>query len=296
MLLSKFVNALKPKIHKVDILADIQAQQKELTEVVIPNYKEFTSVFSNYQVKSPFLQKVEKGLKKRTGFNKGNLFVEIESRLVQLNTILAKMEDQIDKHFSETVLKEALTLVQANLVQYISASSYAIRYARNLLTLGLIEEAEASGQNSNIRLVKVEHTRLEAEYVHFINTIVNVTDKGKTADQTLSKIPAVFATEEALASLHANRDYVDPFSLNLLDSKFNPAYFIGMVVAERQAANYLDAREDFEIQQSLLLNLKLAQAKQNDPRLEQKIVRQIDRVQKIRKNLDEMEKRYGLKD
>lgn len=296
MLLSKFVNALKPKMSKVDILSDIQAQQKELTEVVIPNYKEFTSTFSNYQVKSSILQKVEKDLKKRTGFTKGNLFVEIENRLVALSGILEKIEGQVDKHFSETVFKDALTLVQANLVQYISASSYAIRYARNLLTLGLIEEAEASGQNSSIRLVKVEHTRLEAESQHFVNTLVNVTDKGKSAEQALSKMPAVFATEEALAALHANREYVDPFSLNLLDSKFNPAYFIGMIVAERQAANYLDAREDFEIQQSLLLNLKLAQAKQNDPKLEQKIVRQIDRVQKIRKNLDEMEKRYGLKD
>lgn len=294
MIISKFINALKPKINKVDVLADIHSQQKELEETVLVSYKEFNSVFSNYKVKSDILVKVEKELRKRNNF-KGNLFGEIESRLLTLRKVLDDIEGLIDTNFSDTVYKDAMNLAQANLMQLVTASSYVIRYARNLMTLGLIEEAEASGQGSNIRLVKVEHTRLENDAQKFVNTLINVTEKGKNAVSLISKIPNVFATEESVSAYSSNRAYVDPFGLNFLDSGFNPAYFVGMIIAEKQAANYLDAKEDFEAQQSLLLNLRLAMAKENDPKLEQKIQRQVERVQKIRKNLDDMERKYGLK-
>ena len=294
MIISKFINALKPKLSKVDILSDIHSQQKELDEVVITSYKEFNSVFSNYKFKSDLLVKIEKELKKRAP-GKNNLFGEILSRLETLRENLDKIESLVDKHFTDVIYKDAINLAQANLMQFITASSYVIRYSRNLMTLGLIEEAEANGQNSSISMVKVEHTRLENEFVRYVNTLINVTDKGKAAESLISRIPNTFASDETVAAHSSNKSYVDPFSLNFLDSGFNPAYFIGMIVAEKQAANYQDSKEDFEVQQSLLLNLRLAQARENDPKLEKKIQRQIERVQKIRRNLDDMEKKYGLK-
>jgi hypothetical protein len=295
MLLSKFVRALKPKIMKMDIVTDVHNQRKELNEIVLPKYREFNSAFGNYKVKSPLLLKVEKELSKRVSGG-GNVFTEIESQLEKLAKNLAKVETLLDKYFTETVYKDALYLTQANLIQYISASSFVIRYSRNLMTLALIEEARAAGQDNSITMVKVEYTRLENQSQQFVNTLLSIAEKGTTIEQKLATIPNAFATDEVLAANRINASAVDPFGLNLLDSWVNPFYLFGMISAERDAANYNDAVEDFEVQQSLLLNLKLAIARQNDPKLEMKIQRQVERVQKARRALDDMEKKYGLKD
>ena len=295
-MLKKFIDALKPKLFKVDILSDIENQRKELVEFVLPGYTEFNKTFTNYAFKSDLVKDID-GLYRRitNTSSKTGLFVLIEKDLLQVVKTLDGLEKAVDKNFTETVYRSAMTFTQANIIQMLSTTGFLIRYARNLNTLALIEESEKEEQGSDIKMVNAEVKRIADQGRKFVNSLTIVAGSSESLNKKLDAIPVSNIDEETLAINNGNRSVLDPFALNLLDTGFNPFYFIGMVVAERQAANYHEAKEDYEIQQSLLLNLKLAQQRQNDAKLELKIQRQVERIQKLRRSLNDMEQKYGLK-
>jgi hypothetical protein len=295
-MLKKFLDALKPKLFKVDILSDIENQRKELQEFVLPGFNEFNKTFTNYTFKSDVVKNIDSIYRRVTNeSSKVGLFVLIEKDLTEVLKALDELETSVDKNFTDTVYRSAMTFTQANIIQMVSTIGFLVRYARNLNTLALIEEADKEDLGSDIKMVNAEINRITDQSRKFVNSLTIVAKSANIINKTLDKIPVSNIDDESLAINTGNRSVLDPFALNLLDTGFNPFYFIGMIVAERQAANYHEAKEDYEIQQSLLLNLKLAQQRQNDAKLELKIQRQIERIQKLRRSLNDMEQKYGLK-
>lgn len=293
MNIMSFVRALSPKISRQKVEDSVTALRKELEQNVLPRYMEFNRDFRNHKYKDRELIKFEKALQQRV-HSKDGLTVIIEEQLSKLLSGLSTIEKVVQVEFKEAIYKDAMNYLQANILQYISLVSFVVRYARNTLTVILIDEAAAAGQKSSIKMLPVEHKRLEESRKGFINALPLTTLNDRDLEKRLSKVPRAFVTEET-AEVNAQNPAIDPLKMGFMDTPLNPLFLLGMLGAEWEAASFREAQDEYEAQESLLVNMQLAQEQQNDAGLEDKISRQLETVQKLRRQLDEKERKYGIK-
>lgn len=293
MSIMKFVRALSPKITRQKIQDNLTALQKELEQNVLPHYASYNQMLAKHKYINKTLSQFEKAVQQRMK-SKDGLTVIIEDNLKRLLDHIDALESIVANEFNTAVYRDAINFMQANILQYISTASYVTRYSRNLLTMILVDEPAAMGQATRITLLDVERKRLLESQLEYINSLAILNLDKKELAKRLEATPKAFVTEETSA-VHQRNMAADPLRMNFFDTKLNPFFLYGLINAEWEAEAYHEAKEEYAAQESLLVNMQLAQNKQNDAKLEERISRQLDHVQTLRRKLDEKERKYGLK-
>lgn len=293
MSIMKFVRALSPKVTRQKIEDNLTALRKELEQNVLPHYAEYNKLFARHQYIDKGLVQFEKALQQRF-HTKDSMTVIIEDSLRSFLAGLDTVEQFVKKEFNDAVYRDAINFLQANILQYISMAAFVVRYARNKLTIVMVDEASAMGQSTSIKILDVERKRLHETQQEFINSLSLTTLTSKELERKLVKTPKAFVTEETFAVHQRNSD-ADPLRMNFFSTKLNPFFLYGLIEAEWEAEAYHEAKDEYAAQESLLINMQLANARENDAKLEEKIKRQLDHVQNLRRKLDEKERKYGLK-
>lgn len=297
MRIDKFIEGLLPSFKKDNLRDELELIRKELNET-IPVYQEAGAFLAKHRFNGKDVQSFEKAWQRtvKTQF-RGNFVVVTQQTLERAleNTVI--IEKIVNDEFVADVFREGMTFVRANAIQYIEQLGFAVRYARKLLNFVLYEETMESDKRAGT--VGAGPSKAEKEWLFtktdaFLLAINNLSLTKQELEKNFQSIPQAVADPDRIALVTDNVGITrtDPFKFNFIPTSINPFFYIGKKIAEYQVSRYDAAITERKSLELRLLNMKLQSEGRNDPKLQQSIEYNEDRLNKLNYRIAQMEEDY----
>lgn len=294
MEIKKYLDSILPMFTRQRIFEDIDVVKQSLDENTLPVYKEYAKLMGKENFKSDFANGYQERFDKRfEGKATGNIIGTIAKQLEGISEKLPIISQTVENSFADDITRNAMTILRVNVLQYLESISYTVQYARRLLISIVAYEVNAYNENIDVDIIDGELLWLEDNFATFV-TCLNVleTTDDKLKD-TLKDIPDVAVNPDSVDNVIAmvGKDKADPMQFGFIPVMLNPAYHIGMRIAEWQADRYRKSVDEREMLQYRLLQYKLVEAGKGDAALERKIKITQDRIEKLNYKIAKMEER-----
>ena len=304
MKLLDYLAKLPKSFSKTRIVTDAKITRDELVEVTGPAFESALKVFQRRKLVNPMLLRLQDAFDSMHPHPSENIIVSIEKGMKQLIINIKELEALVDKTYNNEVAGIGLSYRKANLLQLLESYAFISRYARKLLSFAYTAEtasleAKAAGgsvadgnKTVEAQILPVDIDWLKQNIVYFSQLFVVAAGLGKHKDvvKAVEDIPDVEVTNGNAAIMTATmgKDKVDPFRLELIPIWLNPAYLIGTMVVEWQAARYNAAEEDLRMLQLKKLKLEKRLEGKQDAKLEQQLEYTTKRVNDLEYKLVKM--------
>ncbi len=295
----KFISQMLPSVGKSDVKKTISNIRKELLDSTIPPYETASVTFSKRKFNSTVLQDFDESFKKAIKLSvRGNFIQAISEILKTAAGNLDVLEISFDNTVNGDILKDDISFYETNMLRYLTAFSFALKYARLLLRWALNEETEVSdpdAQHYNEKLTKADQDYLYAERDHFYKVIDTIGQPKDFLEKVIKELPSMSVNAQNAAIVDSVKGYgtADPFGHGFTATSINPFYIFGRMYAEWQVARYDEAREERKMLEMKLMNLKFVDEGKADARLQQQIDYTADRLNKLNFKISQMEEDYA---
>ena len=299
MRIQDFITSLLPSFEVDRVKKDILTLREELKTTTIPGYVDGAKYFKTNKVKSPLVQEYQKNFDSVVKTSIRGSYIEVTAEVFQkLPENLDALERLVDRYFANDVIAKGMTYLKVNLLQYVEAISFALRYGRKLLLWTYQAETNfALGDQDKIgqELTQYERDWLKANASHFGNVIRILAGSAADLEKSIDALPDVVITNENVPVMQATvgASKLDPFKFGLIPVKLNPIYHIRMAIAEYQVKRYKAALEEYRTLEYQLMALENARTGKKDPKLEQAIEYNQNRLQKMNVEIARMEEDYA---
>ena len=299
MQIQDYLASLLPSFEADRVKRDILTLREELKNTTLPAYTAAADSFKRVQLVSKLTQDYDKrfAMVVKTDI-RGNYVTVTNEVFHRLSDNLDALEGLVDRYFANDVVAKGLTFLKANLIQYIEACAFALRYGRKLLLWTY--QCETNATKKDVAAMGQELTEYERNYLsknapHFGNVIRILSGKAKELEQSIDECPDVVVTTENAPVLQRTMGLAktDPFKFNLIPVKLNPIYHIRMAIAEYQVKCYKAAIEERRTLEYQLMALENARTGKKDPKLEEAIEYNQNRLQKMNVDIKRMEEEYA---
>lgn len=294
MNIGKFIAGLLPSFSKRQIDEDLKVTRSEVDES-LPAFRTAKEFFLRYSFKSKDAEDMQKRFVRETGDNRTPNFVVAACRLVEtVDANLSTLEKLIDRYFAEDVLKEGMTYIKANLLQYVELMTFSVRFSRHLVLWTYQVESNKVDPSVAVDMSRGELKYLEDNAAGFFKAYPLLTVSRDELEKTISRIPDALISEDSVDVLSSTvgLQKLDPFQMNFVKTVRSPIYHIAMAVAEWQAGRYKLAVEESSALEMRLMHLRTLSEGNKNPKLEQLIAHTEERVHKLKakilKTEDEM--------
>lgn len=295
MRLFSFINSLLPRLRKDEVLEDLRVTLGELNNNVIPAFEDAERFFKESKFKSEDNTGLNTVFYRNYDLSKsgraGNLVLEVASKLKNVRENLECVRDMNEDALEEDIIKEGLTAKKAILVRSAEQLSFLTRYSVDLLNYVYAAEAKKAGSEAG-ELLKIQITRVESNVSNFARVLSVFGAEPKAFLKFFETIPDIVVNDKTHAAIAAvyDDDKLDPFGSKIaVGFEGNPIYHFRLVVAEWQADRYKNAKDKKRMLELRLLNLKLLQENNNDPKLEQEINYIQNRIESLDYKMAKME-------
>ena len=299
MRIQDFIASLLPSFEVDRVKKDILTLREELKTTTLPGYIAGAKYFKSNKVRSPLCQDYQKIFDSVVKTSIRGSYVEVTAEVFQkLPENLDALERLVDRYFANDVIAKGMTYLKVNLLQYVEAVSFALRYGRKLLLWTYQAETNfAMGDQDKIgqELTQYERDWLKANAAHFGNVIRILAGSSADMEKAIDALPDVVITNENVPVMQATvgASKLDPFKFGLIPVKLNPIYHIRMAIAEYQVKRYKAALEEYRTLEYQLMALENARTGKKDPKLEQAIEYNQNRLQKMNVEITRMEEDYA---
>ena len=301
MKIKDYISSLLPSFTKTRMTEDLGIVREELRNTTLPAYTSSVKAFGNSRFKSEELIKFEDEFKKnvKTNFRGGSIAV-IEQTLKMMDENVDVAEKAINAYYTDDVMRESMTFLKVNLVQYLETASFVTRYARRHLIWAVALETEAVGSDGGYgqkrSMTEGEYEWLRVQKYNFF-TALSIMGGFTPAEveKNLRDIPDIVVTKDNAPVIEktVGIQKLDPFQFGLIPVWLNPIYHVRMRIAEWQVKRFKAAQHEKEVIELRLLQLKQAHAGKSDARLAEQIEYNEGRLQKLNYELKEMEDQYA---
>lgn len=295
MKINMFLTQVLPNFSKASMKKSLDETKKELREETLPQFKSASqSGFDKRQWKAEvnmsFQTTFDNGVR---GHQRGNMLAATHRILQNLEKTFPTIEKLTDDYFSNDVVREAITFLGVNLIQFQEAMAFATRYSRKLLLFIITEEvrAVAPDQVDPKAILQGEINWLYAKRETFFAAMSILTMEPVEIGKALENTPDIVANAANVDQVTAmvGLDRVDPFRFNLISARMNPIFYIRKWIVEGQVASYREAQEERKQLECRILQLKNADDGKNDPKLQQIIEYNEKRLHRYTAQIAEME-------
>lgn len=161
-------------------------------------------------------------------------------------------------------------------VRLVELCDFAVNYSALLLhyVLKINTDEEILSRNGSVSEVsKVTWKRLNHylfQYLNVCECLLNI----RNMKVKFNEIPPTLISSDDITSFGItthNANGIDPFKLGFIGVAWNPAYYIGKWMAERENNNHLERQERANVIRIRLNYLKGVQADRPDPKVERRI-------------------------
>lgn len=285
MKLLKFLKSLLPSFEKRQIVEDLAETRAELAET-LPPLKAAREFFIKNVFKSKAAIELQKRFIRETGERSSTNFVTAAALMVEsIDANLSTIEKLVERYFAEDILKDGMTYVKANLLQYIEIATFSIRFARHLTLWAYQVESHEVNSDVKVTMTRGELKWLEDNLGNFFRVYPILAIKKEELERTIGGIPDALMTEDNIAILGSTVGYkrIDPFEMSLIvGTNWNIIYHFRMAVAEWQVQRHNLAIQERDTMELRLLHLQSLKEGRDDAKLESLINYSELRLQKLK--------------
>lgn len=297
----KYIRSLLPSFEKARVMEDIRLMREELLSNTLPPYENAARAFGKRKFEAKQIQDFEKEFSKAVKTKvRGNFIAVSAEALKEAKASLDVLEQLADEYYAEDIFKNGLTFLKANLLQYLEAISFAMRYSRKLLLWTYASETNVLENNTDkigqeLNGPERDWLGKHAEtYFRVINILLTNNPKG--IEKALTEIPDIVIEENNVDVVKrtVGMTKLDPFRLGLIPLAINPIYHVRMAIADWQVARVKAAQEEKRVLEYRLLHLKeLDKGNTADAKLQENIEYTESRLEKLNYRLAKLEDKYG---
>lgn len=298
MKFATYIQSLFPSFSRKRILKDIDALREELVKNTLPPFQTVISDMGSKPLKSAFNRKFEISFKKDfSGRYKGNYLTGVNDTLLTVESNLDGMYRMAEAKIEQDVVRDALALSTANIMQWIETASFATRYGRRLFLMATGTEANlANGVDEFEGFVQSEVDYINQNRDAFIQAMSILTIKKGELEKVIDDLPAITLTKDNVEYLTSTigSAKMDPLQFGYIPGVSWIPYHLGIALAEYQVARFNAAVDEKRMLEFRLMQLKQQAAGRSDARLEQQIEYMSGRLQTHNFKIAKMEESHGL--
>lgn len=296
MKLDRYLDGLLPNFSKQRLLDDLNIMREELRENTLPPLESLARTFGTRKWTAPWVKAFDEQFKKdaKIKYN-GNFLKGMEETLKTVLENMDVVEKMIGQYYADDVLRDAMTILRVNLMQYLETMNYAIHYSRRLLVAAVSIEIKAVDAQASSEVLPGELEWLERGRSNYFTALQILSDKPEVIEEKFKELPDMTVNKDTAQNVVAvtGLSKVDPFGFGLIPTWLNPIYHVRMAIADWQVTRMKAAQEEKRMLEFKLLQLKLANESKRDAHLEQQIEYTDTRIQKLNYKLKEWEADYG---
>lgn len=297
MNIMNYTRSLLPDFSRARVLEDIEVTRRELNETTLPAFRTAADLFGKKKLLSKYSQTFDSNFDRDARIaHKGNWIMGTHETLENMVDTLDMIESLAHKRFASDVLKETMTILKLNLLQFVELMFFVVRYSRRALIVCLTTEVNAANKDDEfLGILDSELTWLSKNKDSFFRGIRCMSDKRQTVEERFEQIPEIRADEDSIkmAMATAEPGQIDPMAFGLIPLGLNPIYHVRLAISEWQARRYRCAEEEAQMLNFRLIQLRELQAGNKDAALQQQIEYNQNRLNKIRYDLKQMEEDAG---
>lgn len=290
-----YVKKLLPVSERRDVETTLNNLQIELNNYLIPVIADVRESFSNHSFKSPLYASYEKALRKYINYNQPAINLMLDS-LESIQRNFPFLEREVKQMFSVQFSTSNMQYNSVNLLRYIDAVGFYIRYARKFLLNLLADEAVATGSGTPSKWCAAEKEYLMSNLDNFAGLLDAMLKSESELRATFNKVSNA-QVDEATAEIAARQlgqSRIDPLRVANFSPQRNWIFSLGKALAEWSHNRHLAAKEDLVAMQFRLREWKEIQANGNaSPRLQSEIVKLEQRIEKLDSRIQETEEEYA---
>lgn len=293
MKIKKFITSLLPTFEKGRVTEDIALLKSELKDQTLPIFKEATNRFVTTPMASSEAKKFDRVFNSYVKMRGTRNYIETITKIFEnLDQNYSKIETAVARAYGSDISVSGMTYLRANLLQYIEAVGFSLRYSRRLLIWTIHQEQLHSKTDGGAEpMSKAEIKWFEKNQNTFLYCMRVLNTVKGDLDKVLADIPDMIIVPEDVEAMEktVGNTKLDPMNLGIIPIAMNPIYHIRMAVAEWQVNRYNLAKEERKLLELKLLSMKESAQGNNDPKLQQNIEYTEGRLQKLNRKLAEME-------
>lgn len=305
MKFSGYIESLLPSFSKSRLVRDLNDLKYELSETTIPPLRSIVETISVRDWKSQWVKNLDSDFRERAPIRyKGIFFTGVLEVLMRMEKNIPTIDSLIQEYYADNILKEAMTVMRINILQYLETMRFVTQYARRMCNMALILELDMHANatpNGTGSYNQGEMDWLMVRREDFFTGIGIVSSDHKQLDDIFKMIPEVVVNGGNVDTIIATQGIskIDPFGFGLISAKLNPLYHIGLAIAEWQAGRLAAAkaeRQALEFKLTALKQLANSQSSKGmavDTKLQERINYTQKQVEELNYALKKMEDKYG---
>ncbi len=294
----EYVKQLKKRFTKTDVNAAIDTINSELVNITIPLVADKAAwlVKDDSDLLSTFYRNDRDSLMAdfaKSGYlRKSNPFTMLLQSLRNSVEVLAYLKGYFDKVQGEDMSGDSITITTSNALQLIDLVAFTSRYTR--AWLDVILSAESNSRNNvteELNLTQAMFVYLGDNRANFGTAVSILATPVEKIEKMFTAIPEVVIAETNPKAISGSlgQDRVDPLRLNLVQSKWDPFYFIGMILSDYNAKVYKTAKEEAQFLELRIARLKKQLEQKDDPHLAMIIEKRQGQLDAKRGKIKQME-------
>lgn len=246
MSILSFIESLPAVMERRQVMAVVEQLKMEYDDTIAPFIDDVRLAFNQVTMKSMIAKRMDTVTRRYVSFN-GNSFNLILNNLTNLRNRFDIIEKDVKSAFSVQFTNTNMSFERANVLKFIEAVAFYIRYGRKFIMFTIAQEAMAAGKATPPKWTPAESEWIDTNMDQFAGLFVTMSLPANEFKSRLQKAshatvdPSTF--QLAQQSLGAQK--TDPLEMDGFSPRQNPLMMVGKFLAEMQVSRYHEAKEEF---------------------------------------------------
>jgi hypothetical protein len=270
----EFVQQMVPSFKRDDLAEKLRMLRIFLEDQTIPAYQGF--IETGIKAKSKNLVEFEKEFNKTVHLQVRGQWAEVVLATLQnISSNLSLFETLVDKNYAKDIIASGITFKKAEILRIFAIADFFVTYSRQNLLYLLASEAnvEARTLQAGKERPLPELSWLDANKAGYFRSFAVVAMKAADLQRMINDIPEIVITDESVSTTSSTVGSLklDPLASSMIPITWNPFYYIGVRMANREAARIDRAKNEKRAIEFRLEQLRMQARGENNARLEKTI-------------------------
>lgn len=257
MRLLEYVGSLAPFKERKDLLNQIANLEDEYDTSISPLLAEVRELILSLEIKSQIGHKYAATMARAVSF-RGNYLELFFRSLENTRSSLGVVTQEIRRLFGFQFTNTNLTIQRANLLKYVDALNFYIRWGRKFMLFLVTQESQARGRPASSHWSPAEIDWVQSNMDQFVALYPSMVLNPNELKQKIGQAADAEINAETydLATRTLGDAKMDPLRLSGFSPQQNPFLTLGKYAAEARVARYKAAVEEFNALQHRTLELR----------------------------------------
>lgn len=291
-----FIESMPAVMERRSILAAVEQLKMEYDDTVAPFLDDVRAAFEGVEMKSVLMKRMDTVTRRFVSFN-GNSFNLILNNLANIRNAFPIIEKDVRTAFSVQFTNTNMSFERANVLKFIEALAFYIRYGRKFMLFAIAQEALATGKATPPKWSVAESEWITDNMDQFAGLYVTMSlppDQFKARLQKASNA-IVDAGTFAIAQQSLGVGKTDPLEMDGFSPRQNIFMMAGKFLAELQVSRYHEAKEEFYGLQLRLNELQeLQKGEPANPVIQKQIQAYEKRISEYAYEMHRIEEKAGV--